>query len=104
MIEIKAPIWFGGKPSIGVADYRIGQGKVQVEITYTRKDGTRSFPGHYEMDSQKLLRYPVQTVKGGVRLHVARLSEWEHFPYGKPKPVYKPIEEVKEVNKQEQLL
>jgi len=104
VIDIQKPIWFGGKPSIGIADYRIGQGKVQVQITYVRKDGFRSFPGHYEMDSSKLLKYPVQTVKGGVKLHVARLSEWEHYPEGRPKPVYTPIEEVKEVSKQERLL
>ncbi len=80
MIELRKPIWNGGKPHIGVADFRIGsQGNCQVKIRYVRKsDGEESYPGWYEMDCNKLRKYPVQVVGGGVKLHVAPLEDWEH--------------------------
>lgn len=99
MIEIRAPIWGGGKPKLGIATFRVGDGLIQVKITYTRKDGRESYPGHYEMDSNKLKKYPIQIVRGGVQLYVAPLDDWEyvasHAPgYGvKPEKPEEPEED-----------
>lgn len=81
LVEIRGPIWNGGKPQIGIADFRIKSiDKVRVKITYKRKDGTESYPDIYTMLVSKLLTYPVQIVGGGVKLYVAPLSDWDIEP------------------------
>lgn len=78
LVEIQKPIWNGGKPHIGVADFRIkGADIVKVKIGYTRKDGTKSFPEVYSMPASKLLTYPTQIVGAGTTLYVAPLSDWD---------------------------
>lgn len=78
LVEIQKPIWGGGRPAIGIADFRIkGVDVVDVEILYERADGTRSYPGTYSMPAEKLVKYPIQTVKSGVKLFVAPLSDWQ---------------------------
>ena len=77
-VEIKKPIWGGGRPAIGIADFRVlGVDVIDVEILYERADGTRSYPGKYSMPIEKLMKYPKQTVRGGVKLFVAPLGDWE---------------------------
>lgn len=77
LVEIKQPIWGGGEPKIGVADFRLKMiDRIKVKITYKRKDGTESYPGVYTMLVKDLLKYPVQVVGSGVKLHVAPLSDW----------------------------
>lgn len=90
LVELKKPIWGGGKPQLGIADYKLqGADTVLVDILYTRKDGTKSYPDRYSMKTTKLLTYPTQIVGGGVKLHVAPLQDWEVIQ----KPVEKTIEE-----------
>lgn len=79
LVELRGPIWNGGKPHIGVADFRIGQNdEVEVKITYRRKDGNESYPGKYIMKAAKLRTYPTQVVGSGVTLFVAPLRDWTH--------------------------
>lgn len=112
LVEIDKPIWGGGKPQIGIADFRVEQAdKVNVQIVFTRKDGTRSYPDTYSMLVSKLKNYPTQRVRGGVTLYVAPLKDWEtefdkDFPRYK-RPVVKPSEPQKPTEptpKQEKLL
>lgn len=79
-VSIEKPIWNGGQPHIGIADFRCrGLDLVEVEILYTRKsDGKRSYDGLYSMKVADLMKSPTQTVRGGVKLYVAPLHEWEH--------------------------
>lgn len=78
LVKLQKPIFFGGSPKLGVADFRLkGVDRVEVEIDYTRKDGTKSYPDTYTMPASKLTKYPTQIVNGGVRLHVAPLSDWD---------------------------
>lgn len=77
-VDIQKPIWNGGRPHIGIADFRVKSADlVQVDIGYTRKDGTKSYPDRYQMLVSNLVKYPVQVVAGGVRLYVAPLADWE---------------------------
>jgi hypothetical protein len=77
-VEIQRPIWGGGKPAIGVADFRAkGADVIEAEIMYKRKDGTRSYPDKYHMPVSALVNYPIQVVGGGVKLFVAPLADWE---------------------------
>lgn len=114
LVELRGPIWNGGKPHIGVADFRIGPNdEVEVKITYKRKDGTESYPGTYIMKAAELKKYPTQVVGSGVTLYVAPLRDWKHVLPPKPSiglPEASPSGAVKEdepvdVNpKQERLL
>lgn len=112
LVKIQKPIWGGGKPQIGIADFRVEQAdKVNVEIEYTRKDGTKSYPDTYSMLVSKLKTYPTQVVGGGVTLYVAPLKDWEtgfdrEFPrYQKPTPpIPEPLEPVEPKTKQVSLL
>lgn len=79
MIDIQRPIWGGGQPKIGVADFRLGGNTIDVRIGYTRKDGTKSYPGIYRMLASKLRTYPTQIVGSGVLLYVAPIADWEHL-------------------------
>lgn len=89
-IQIKAPVWGGGRPAIGVATFRVnGQDMVEVEILYTRKDGNRSYPDIYFLPVQEVVKFPQKTVGGGVRLYVVPLEKWSV----KPNPAYVPKEQ-----------
>lgn len=78
LVELQKPIWGGGSPKIGVADFRLnGSDIVNVKIGYTRKDGTQSYPDTYTMSTSDLIKYPTQVVGGGVKLHVAPISDWK---------------------------
>lgn len=78
-VQINRPIFGGGSPAIGIAEYKLtGVDVVEVEIMYTRKsDGQKSWPHIYKMTVQKLKSFPTQVVRGGVRLFVAPLGEWD---------------------------
>lgn len=81
LVSIKAPMWGGGVRSVGVAEFRVqGFDTVEVEFTYVRKDGVKSFPDHYRMKVSKLLTYPTKVVGGGVKLYVSPLADWEIIP------------------------
>ena len=79
-IEIRAPLWGGGRPNIGIADFRIkGLDVIEAEIIYVRKtDGLRSYPGTYSMKVSEITQYPTQIVRGGVKLYVVPLEDWVH--------------------------
>jgi hypothetical protein len=71
MIRIKTPIWKAntGRREVGLAVHKILQEgpMVQVEITYTRKDGTRIYPNIFEIPKRNCVGYP-EEVKHGVRI------------------------------------
>jgi len=68
MIRIMKPIWNAdtGRRCIGLAVHKILQegAIVQVEISYTRKDGTRIYPNIFEISRSKLSGYPERVIKG----------------------------------------
>lgn len=77
-VELRKPIWNGGQPHIGIADWRLkNYSHVEAVIEYTRKDGSKSYPDVYRMEVEKLKTYPTQVVGSGTRLFVAPLSDWE---------------------------
>lgn len=78
-VQINKPIFKGGNPEIGVAEYRLkGLDFVEVEILYTRKsDGKKSWPYIYKMAVEKLMTYPQQIVAAGVKLRVAPMRDFD---------------------------
>lgn len=71
-IYIKAPIW--KTESIGV-NKKIIKDDLLVEITYTKADGERLYPHVYYMRKDIALRYPIQEVSGGVKLHIIPIHD-----------------------------
>lgn len=66
LFKINAPIWGGGKKSVGLALNRITKHN-EIEFTYVRKsDGEKSIPNKYYFDGEKLheLDFERQNVKG----------------------------------------
>lgn len=78
LVQIERPVFGGGKPAIGVADFRLkGIDEIDAEIMYVRKsDGRRSYPNRFRMSVNKLKEYPTRTVGSGVQLYVAPVSDW----------------------------
>jgi hypothetical protein len=68
MISVKTPIWKAdtGRRLIGLAVHKILQEReiVQVEITYTRKNGSRIYPNIFEIHKSKLNGFPEVVIKG----------------------------------------
>lgn len=71
-IYIKAPIW--KTESIGV-NKKIIKDDLIIEITYTKTDGERLYPHVYYMRKDVALRYPIQEVSGGVKLHIIPIHD-----------------------------
>lgn len=71
-IYIKAPIW--KTESIGV-NKKIIKDDLLIEITYTKTDGERLYPHVYYMRKDVALRYPIQEVSGGVKLHIIPIHD-----------------------------
>lgn len=71
-IYIKAPIW--KNESIGV-NKKIIKDDLLIEITYTKADGERLYPHVYYMRKDIALRYPIQEVSGGVKLHIIPIHD-----------------------------
>ncbi len=80
MIQVRTPIWNAhtGIRTIGLAVHKILQERevVQIEITYTRKDGTRIYPNIFEISKSKLRGYP-EEVKHGVRLMIVPIDSFK---------------------------
>jgi len=81
--ELRTPIWNNGQWVVGLNIDLIKKHN-KVEITYIRKkDGRRSFPIPYYFDGDRLKteKFPVQVVKGGIRLALIPLNS---MPYLEP--------------------
>ena len=71
-LDIVEPIW--NIKSVGVnEEYLIGDGDLEIEILYRRKDGSRSYPNVLKVSKQKALAYPTQVIKG-VKLYIVPIS------------------------------
>lgn len=71
MISIRTPIW--SSQSIGIAASELTEHDIDIEITYTLKDGARKFPDTYTMHSSIIKRFPTQMIKG-TKLHIVPIS------------------------------
>jgi len=78
MINIRAPIWNGGKRCIGIADYRLPHENsiVEIAIGYTNKEGMKIYPNKFYVDKAKLIKYPVMHVKD-TKLYIIPIADLE---------------------------
>jgi hypothetical protein len=76
-VEIKAPRWEGNAKErvVGIAEYRMTEPNLQIDLTYTRKDGTRTYPDPFFIKTAKALKYPTQVVGGNVVLRLIPMKD-----------------------------
>lgn len=76
-IEVRAPRWQGDAKEriVGVAEYRMTEPNLQIDLTYTRKDGTRTYPDPFFIKTSKALKYPTQIVGGNVVLRLIPMKD-----------------------------
>ena len=74
MISLKEPIW--SKKAVGIAKHKmVNYGEyVEVEILYTKKDGSRWMDGVYEVAKAEIIKHPIMKVKGNVQVYIVPIS------------------------------
>ena len=76
-LNIREPIWNGGKKCVGIANFRIkGKEGIDVTVDYTDKYGNKSCPATYYVNSIKLRQYPTQKVRG-ITLYIIPIEDME---------------------------
>jgi len=71
-IEIKEPIWYGGRRQVGIAEYKLrGCDTVEVVIGYRNRYGDLVYPRPLRIPVSKVLRGRRQERKGVVLRWVA---------------------------------
>lgn len=73
---INKPVW--KTKSVGIAASRLISGTtMEINIDYKDASGQLVYPYKYRMACSKMKQYPTQTVKGGVKLHVIPIADFE---------------------------
>ena len=64
--NIRKPIWYGQHktPSVGLAEDKMLERELEIEILYEDKAGNRIYPGTYIITSEEAVQYPVQHWSG----------------------------------------
>ena len=75
MIKIKMPIW--KNKSVGIAESKMVGDVVKMKILYKTVDGERLYPGMYWISRARAMMYPVQVVRGGVKLRIIPIEDFE---------------------------
>lgn len=74
-IQIRCPIWNGGKRVVGIAEYKLGAVNTDIEIMYRNRFGERIYPFVYTMTRSEIAKYPVKIVGCGVRLRLIPIAD-----------------------------
>ena len=73
-IDIAEPIWKTRSVGLAVDDVPMSQ-IVKITISYKRKDGSQLYPGEYLVDVDNIRKYPVETVRGNIRVHIVPIKD-----------------------------
>jgi len=74
-IDIAEPIWKNRSVGLAVDDVPMGQ-NVKVTISYrSKKDGRLSFPGEHVILVDEIRKYPVEVVRGNIRVHIVPIKD-----------------------------
>lgn len=74
IIKIKAPIWKTPR-SVGVAEFRMTEPIVRIQIEYKEKSGEKLYPGIYSISRETAMTYPVQVLPQGIRLRIIPIED-----------------------------
>jgi len=74
-IDIAEPIWKFKAIGLAVDDVPMGE-NVRVTISYISKQtGKQIYPGTYDIEVDKIRTYPVEKVRGNVRVHIVPIAD-----------------------------
>jgi hypothetical protein len=74
--NIREPLWDGR--SVGIANFRVrGDGTLYLTISHKNKDGNKTYPYVYKMDTKKVREYPTMTTNKGIVLHKVPIEDFE---------------------------
>ena len=74
-IDIAEPIWKFKAVGLAVDDVPMGE-NVRVTISYkSKRDGRLVYPGNYEIEVDKIRKYPIEKVRGNVRVHIVPIAD-----------------------------
>lgn len=62
-IEIRAPIWNGGKRVVGIAEHKLGTQLTDVKITYRNRFGSEIYPYVFAIDTVEARKFPTMILK-----------------------------------------
>lgn len=72
LFSIKEPIWSGRK--VGLARDDMDTDRLEIEITWKRKDGSRLYPNKFWIPKEIAQKHPKQRVRGGVIVHIIPIT------------------------------
>jgi hypothetical protein len=78
-LQIQKPIW--KTRSVGIAEHKIGQSGIDIEIIYKDTQGNRLYPHVYTITRERLLKCPTQVVMNNVRLRIVPINDLEVKEY-----------------------
>lgn len=78
-LKIRYPIW--KTRSVGIAEFKIGQADIDLEIEYRDKTGNRLYPHIYTVSREKLAKCPVQIFRNNVRVRVISIKDLDIKEY-----------------------
>ena len=80
-VQIQKPIWNGELRcrAVGIAEFRMKEENIKVEILYKNRHGERSHPDSYYITRTKAMTYPVQIVRNGVKLRIIQLKDLDQI-------------------------
>ena len=74
-IDIAEPIWKFKAVGLAVDDVPMGE-NVRVTISYISKQtGKQIYPGEYDIEVDKIRTYPIEKVRGNVRVHIVPIAD-----------------------------
>jgi len=75
--KIQKPIWNGKlhKRCVGIAEHRVGNAGIDIEIGYTDKHGNRLYPNIYHISREQLCKAHTQTLSMGVRVRILPIDD-----------------------------
>ena len=76
IIKINSPIWREPR-SVGVAEFRMKDPVLRIQIEYKEKDGNKLYPGTYFISREKAMAYPTQILPQGVKLRIIPIEDLE---------------------------
>lgn len=72
-LQIRSPIWKTN--SIGIATYKVGNLGIDVEVTYTDKEGKRLWPDVYHISREKIIEYPIKRIDSHVSVYIVPIED-----------------------------
>lgn len=81
-IQIFSPIWNGGQRKVGIAEYKMTEDMLKIEILYKTKTRGRIYPEPFFISRNQAMTYPTQVVRGGVKLRLIPIGDLQAIKTG----------------------